>query len=327
MCRAVGTSAVWGPAPHRALRAGHSWEVLLARQGQRQASARHATRTPRARTHDNEGIIPVLARVVREVEAAVRRGPAKPSVRTKFQVVALLVREERARVKADHTNTAAGTAKELKRLDGIATILAGQTTTTITVQTIEDSILEDLEDITVLLTAIAGGDSELTIDAAANSATVTIADDDTAIATITTNDSDAGEAANHGQFTVSISNPSDQDTVINYTVAGSGVAGSDYAPLSGSVVIAAGETSAVIDVTVLDDSILEESETVVITLSSTSDSDVTIGTADTATLILIDDDLMAVIKDAADQHGRINTRLSSHADAADLVLLLIDTKI
>ena len=96
----------------------------MARQGQRQASARHATRTPRARTHDNEGIIPVLARVVREVEAAVRRGPAKPSVRTKFQVVALLVREERARVKADHTNTAAGTAKELKRLDGIATILA-----------------------------------------------------------------------------------------------------------------------------------------------------------------------------------------------------------
>ena len=96
----------------------------MARQGQRQAPARHATRTQRARTHDNEGIIPVLARVVREVEAAVRRGPAKPSVRTKFQVVALLVREERARVREDQTSTAAGTAKELKRLDGIATILA-----------------------------------------------------------------------------------------------------------------------------------------------------------------------------------------------------------
>ena len=36
--------------------------------------------------------------------AAVQRGPAMPSVRTKFQVVALLVREERARVKADATH-------------------------------------------------------------------------------------------------------------------------------------------------------------------------------------------------------------------------------
>ena len=62
----------------------------MARQGQRQASARHATRPPRARTHDNEGLIPVLARALGEVEAAVRRGPAKPSVRTRFQVVALL---------------------------------------------------------------------------------------------------------------------------------------------------------------------------------------------------------------------------------------------
>jgi hypothetical protein len=44
---------------------------------------------------DNDGIIPVLARAVREVETAVERGRVLPSVRTKFQIVALLVREER----------------------------------------------------------------------------------------------------------------------------------------------------------------------------------------------------------------------------------------
>ncbi len=66
----------------------------------------------------------MLARAVREVEGAVQRGSVTSSVRTKFQVVGLLVREERARVKADGTSTEAQRAEQLKRLDGVATILA-----------------------------------------------------------------------------------------------------------------------------------------------------------------------------------------------------------
>ncbi|CAN5378849.1 hypothetical protein BH09ACT10_BH09ACT10_04450 [soil metagenome] len=66
----------------------------------------------------------VLARAVREVETAAQRGALQPSTRTKFQVVALLVREERARVKADQTVTETQRAELLKRLDGVATILA-----------------------------------------------------------------------------------------------------------------------------------------------------------------------------------------------------------
>jgi hypothetical protein len=98
----------------------------LARRGQRQSGAtRTAPRTRRGgRALDNEGIIPVLARAVREVETGVQRGPVAGSLRTKFQVVALLVREERARVKADADSTEAQRAEQLKRLDGIATILA-----------------------------------------------------------------------------------------------------------------------------------------------------------------------------------------------------------
>jgi superfamily II DNA or RNA helicase len=66
----------------------------------------------------------VLAQVVTEVQSDVARGSTRPSVRTKFQVVALLVREERARVRADATSTEAFRANQLKRLDGVATILA-----------------------------------------------------------------------------------------------------------------------------------------------------------------------------------------------------------
>lgn len=97
----------------------------MARQGQQQqAGRRTSTRQRRGRPLDNEGIIPVLARAVREVETAVQRGAVSPSTRTKYQVVALLVREERANLKADTTSTEAQRAEQLKRLDGIATILA-----------------------------------------------------------------------------------------------------------------------------------------------------------------------------------------------------------
>ncbi|HQR28627.1 MAG TPA: ATP-dependent helicase, partial [Nocardioides sp.] len=98
----------------------------MARRGQRQSGARRPAQRDRRRVRDldNEGIIPVLARAVREVESAVQRGRVMSSVRTKFQVVGLLVREERAHVKADDTSSEAHRAEQLKRLDGIATILA-----------------------------------------------------------------------------------------------------------------------------------------------------------------------------------------------------------
>ena len=98
----------------------------MARRGRRRPGASRTAprKQQRARARDDDGIIPVLARVVREVERAVERGHVMPSVRTKFQVVALLMREERARVKADQTSTEAHRTEQLKRLEGVATILA-----------------------------------------------------------------------------------------------------------------------------------------------------------------------------------------------------------
>nr|WP_270888348.1 DEAD/DEAH box helicase [Pedococcus sp. 5OH_020] len=76
------------------------------------------------RAQDNEGIIPVLAKAVRQVEAAAQRGAVRSSGRTTYQVVALLVREERARVKGDTSIPEPERVGVLTRLDGIATILA-----------------------------------------------------------------------------------------------------------------------------------------------------------------------------------------------------------
>src|ERR1700710_690965 len=66
----------------------------------------------------------MLARSVREVEAAVDRGRVTPTVRTKFQVMAMLTREEHARVQGGQAGSSTGRVEQLKRLDRIATILA-----------------------------------------------------------------------------------------------------------------------------------------------------------------------------------------------------------
>ncbi|GAA3590932.1 hypothetical protein GCM10022198_13520 [Klugiella xanthotipulae] len=78
----------------------------------------------RTKQAHNEGLIPLLARAVREVEASAQRGKATPMNRTKFQVIALLMRDERARAKSDPNLSDGDRAETLKRLDGIASILA-----------------------------------------------------------------------------------------------------------------------------------------------------------------------------------------------------------
>ena len=81
-----------------------------------------STRAPR-RGPGADGIVPVLSKAVREVEQAVQRGRVRPSTRSTFQAVALLVREERARIQAAELSEARR-GQQLKPLDGVATVLA-----------------------------------------------------------------------------------------------------------------------------------------------------------------------------------------------------------
>jgi hypothetical protein len=95
----------------------------MSRSGQRTSPSRPPQR--KNRHANNDGLIPVLARKVREVEAKAADGKKLgPTNRTKFQVIAFLMREERARAKSDTELSDAARAEQLKRLDGIATILA-----------------------------------------------------------------------------------------------------------------------------------------------------------------------------------------------------------
>ncbi len=97
----------------------------MANQGQRRSGgSRTAQRGQQRRRADNDGIIPVLAQVVRQVETGVQRGQLDGGLRARFQAIALLAREERSRVRHDTSLNDAQRDNQLKRLEGIATILA-----------------------------------------------------------------------------------------------------------------------------------------------------------------------------------------------------------
>jgi hypothetical protein len=95
----------------------------VARPGQRQTGARRNAPRKQRRVSQRGDAISMLSRTARELEAAVQRGRVTPAVRTKFQAVAMLLRDERARVRAADGSDSRRT-EQLKRLDGIATILA-----------------------------------------------------------------------------------------------------------------------------------------------------------------------------------------------------------
>ena len=98
-------------------------EEFLARTGQRRTGARRTDAHKQRRVRDQDDVVSDLYRAVREVEAAARRGRVTPAVRTKYQAVALLLRDERARVRTS-SGSARQQAEQIRRLDGIATILA-----------------------------------------------------------------------------------------------------------------------------------------------------------------------------------------------------------
>src|SRR5205807_2298444 len=88
-------------------------------------------------------------------------------------------------------------------------------------------------------------------------------------------------------------------TVVNYSIGGTATAGSGDTALTGSVTIPAGQTFADINVVVLDDNIVEETETVTVTLTSfgSHDADITLDATPanrTATVNITDDDTATV---------------------------------
>ena len=144
---------------------------------------------------------------------------------------------------------------------GVLGFAPGETSHTITVEILDDTLLESDETFDLTLSNPVDA---LLADA---SATGTIIDDDTPHISI--DDVKVDEAGGDVLFTLSRAGPTGVNVTLDFATAdASASADADYTPQSGSLSIASGETTLTIPVPVLDDSLREGDETFTVTLSN-----------------------------------------------------------
>jgi subtilisin family serine protease len=119
--------------------------------------------------------------------------------------------------------------------------------------------------------------------AATPTSTITIAATDANAA-----ETNLGQVINPGQFALARTGSLTSTLTANYTIGGTATNGSDYSSLTGSITFAAGSSTAFINLNVINDSLVESNETVTLTLSSSSAYQ--IGTSNTATVTIADND-------------------------------------
>jgi hypothetical protein len=181
-------------------------------------------------------------------------------------------------------------------------IPANQTSVTIDVAALNDSLVENNE--TVILTLAAN--SNYTVDGT-GTATVTIADDDvptiTVAATRSANENASIENRN-GIFTITRAGGQlNQPVTVRYTISGTATSGTDFQTLSGEVVIPAGQTSATVNVSAIDDSIIEINESVALTLLASPTGLYNVGATSNAEIAIADDDGSVVTIQGVDVAG------------------------
>ena len=163
--------------------------------------------------------------------------------------------------------TGDGTARagsDYNQSSGTLTFTASDTTRTISVVTIEDTIREEDESFSVTLSNPAGA------TLADDTATGTITDDDdTALPALSIADADPVTEGGTAQFEVTLSAESQQVVTVAYATAdGTAVADSDYTPATGTLSFQPGERAKTIPVTTIDDDDQESEEHFTVTLSS-----------------------------------------------------------
>ncbi|WOD07032.1 beta strand repeat-containing protein [Marinomonas sp. GJ51-6] len=197
--------------------------------------------------------------------------------------------------------TYSGVAADGSDFTGVAsvTIPAGDTSADLDITTIDDGIYENAESFTVSISGVSGADA--TVSTTAGSAEVTIDDaQDAPVVSIAADQTNVTEGDVAG-FTVSIDQEADEAVVVNFTYSGVAADGSDFTGVA-SVTIPAGDTSADLDITTIDDGIYENAESFTVSISGVSGADATVSTTAGSAEVTIDDAQDApVVSIAADQ--------------------------
>jgi hypothetical protein len=101
-------------------------------------------------------------------------------------------------------------------------------------------------------------------------------------------ETNSGQTANPGRFTLTRTGDLTNALTVNYRIAGTATKGTDYNNLTGRVTFAAGSNQARININPINDTTVEGNETVILTLANSANY--TVGTANRATVTIADND-------------------------------------
>ena len=169
-------------------------------------------------------------------------------------------------------------------LAGVVVIPAGQSSTTVFLEPLNDYALTS--NLTVVASLLAGGAYAIGSPAAA---TITLLNDNLTTVTVFPTAAPASPT-NAGSFTIKRDGDLTDSLVVNYTVAGTAVAGVQYVPLSGTVTIPGGMASASVILQALTNAVPGQ----YVTLILTNNYNYQVGNPGSATICISDGTLPTV---------------------------------
>ncbi|MCE9776416.1 type I secretion C-terminal target domain-containing protein, partial [Shewanella algae] len=167
--------------------------------------------------------------------------------------------------------------------------ITGDSQQSFTVNTINDGVYENSENLSVAISGVTDVDNSLEqLEIGSNnSADTTILDaQDAPVVGIVADQSSVTEGET-AAFTVSIDQVADEDVVVNFTYSGVAEDGSDFTGVA-SVTIPAGSTSVPLDISTINDGIYEGAEDFTVTINSVSGADASIGANNSADTTILD---------------------------------------
>jgi methionine-rich copper-binding protein CopC len=169
----------------------------------------------------------------------------------------------------------------------VVTIPAGQQSGVVQVTLIDDEIVELQETFTATIVNPTGATLGATV-----TGTATITDDDTPELSVSAAEITEGDdAAVNLSFTIALSKPAADDVTVAYTTsAGTATVDADYTETTGTATFTAGVQQVTVNVPVLGDLVLEDNETLNITLSNPSANALIATGGETAVGTILDQD-------------------------------------
>ncbi|WP_405399331.1 Calx-beta domain-containing protein [Maribacter sp. Asnod2-G09] len=169
-----------------------------------------------------------------------------------------------------------------------------ETGTLVTVTGVDDAVVDGDVSYTIVTGNVTSADTNYNTLNGGDVANVPVVNNDNDIifeVTVVSTTATANEnPVSNGVFTISLdeNNTTGAPVVVNYSIAGTATSGSDFTALSGTVSIPNNASSGVVNVVPINDTAIEDNESVILTVAA--GTGYTIGSPNNATVFIVSDD-------------------------------------